>query len=59
VSTSIFTATGAAYELRYLHLGAGRPVVLVHPLRMQLEYFQPLGLTPPQPFRDDVVIRLG
>lgn len=42
MSTSVFTATGAACELRYLRLGAGKPVVLLHPLRMQLEYFQPL-----------------
>jgi hypothetical protein len=42
VSTSVFTATGVACELRYLRLGAGRPVVLLHPLRMQLEYFEPL-----------------
>ena len=42
MSASVFTATGAAYELRYLRLSAGRPVVLLHPLLMQLEYFQPL-----------------
>jgi hypothetical protein len=42
VSTSVLTATDAACELRYLRLGGGRPVVLLHPLRMQLEYFQPL-----------------
>jgi len=32
VSTSVFTATGAVHELRYLRLGAGKPVVLLHPL---------------------------
>jgi pimeloyl-ACP methyl ester carboxylesterase len=30
------------YELRYLRTGAGRTVVLLHPLRTQLEYFGPL-----------------
>jgi pimeloyl-ACP methyl ester carboxylesterase len=29
-------------ELRYRRLGGGTPVVLLHPLRMQLEYFAPL-----------------
>ena len=29
-------------ELRYLRLGAGRAVVLLHTLRTQLEYFRPL-----------------
>jgi pimeloyl-ACP methyl ester carboxylesterase len=29
-------------ELRYRRLGRGTPVVLLHPLRMQLEYFAPL-----------------
>jgi hypothetical protein len=41
-STSVFTATGTAWELLYLRLGGGRSVVLLHPLRMQLEYFEPL-----------------
>ena len=29
-------------ELRYFRIGAGPPVVLLHPLRAQLEYFVPL-----------------
>ena len=29
-------------ELRYYHTGAGAPIVLLHPLRAQLEYFAPL-----------------
>jgi pimeloyl-ACP methyl ester carboxylesterase len=29
-------------ELRYRRVGRGTPVVLLHPLRMQLEYFAPL-----------------
>jgi hypothetical protein len=39
VSTSVLMATGAARELLYLRLGGGRSVVLLHPLRRQLEYF--------------------
>jgi pimeloyl-ACP methyl ester carboxylesterase len=34
------TANGA--ELRYRRIGGGRPVVFVHTLRTQLEYFDPL-----------------
>jgi pimeloyl-ACP methyl ester carboxylesterase len=29
-------------DIRYRRRGQGRPVVLLHPLRMQLEYFNPL-----------------
>ncbi len=29
-------------ELRYLRRGAGKPIVLLHTLRTQLEYFLPL-----------------
>src|SRR5262245_22898438 len=32
----------AGSELRYLRAGSGRPVVLLHTLRTQLEYFLPL-----------------
>jgi pimeloyl-ACP methyl ester carboxylesterase len=35
-------ATVPAAELRYFRAGAGRPVVLLHTLRTQLEYFQRL-----------------
>ena len=38
--SSTAQVNGAA--LRYQRRGAGRPVVLLHPLRMQLEYFDPL-----------------
>jgi len=29
-------------EVRYLRVGTGTPVLLLHPLRMQLDYFRPL-----------------
>jgi len=34
--------TIAGCEIRYLRSGAGRPIVLLHPLRTQLDYFLPL-----------------
>lgn len=34
--------TVSGCEIRYLRCGAGRPVVLLHPLRTQLDYFFPL-----------------
>ncbi len=36
------TASVAGCELRYLRTGAGRPLVLLHTLRTQLDYFLPL-----------------
>ena len=38
--SSTAQVNGAA--VRYQRRGDGRPVVLLHPLRMQLEYFDPL-----------------
>ena len=38
--SSTAQVNGAA--VRYHRRGGGRPVVLLHPLRMQLEYFDPL-----------------
>src|SRR5262249_7019568 len=35
-------ASAAGAELRYLRTGTGRPLVLLHTLRTQLEYFHPL-----------------
>jgi pimeloyl-ACP methyl ester carboxylesterase len=39
-SSSMAQVNGAA--VRYCRRGYGRPVVLLHPLRMQLEYFEPV-----------------
>jgi pimeloyl-ACP methyl ester carboxylesterase len=35
-------ATARGAELRYLRAGSGRPIVLLHTLRTQLDYFRPL-----------------
>jgi pimeloyl-ACP methyl ester carboxylesterase len=42
VITSTRRANLSAAELRYLQVGSGAPVVLIHTLRTQLEYFGPL-----------------
>jgi len=38
----LYQVTVNGCELRYLRTGTGTPVVLLHPLRAQLEYFLPL-----------------
>jgi pimeloyl-ACP methyl ester carboxylesterase len=39
-ATLTVTTVANGHHLRYLAVGAGQPLVLVHPLRTQLEYFQ-------------------
>ena len=39
---SLQRASVAGGELRYLRTGAGRPLVLLHTLRTQLDYFRPV-----------------
>jgi pimeloyl-ACP methyl ester carboxylesterase len=41
-ASSLKRLTVSGYELRYLRYGAGRPLVLAHTLRTQLDYFLPL-----------------
>ena len=41
-------------DMRYLRVGSGLPIVLLHPLRMQLEYFRPL-LTHLDTTRNEIV----
>ena len=38
----LYQVTVNGCELRYLRTGTGTPVVFLHPLRAQLEYFLPL-----------------